>query len=86
LIFPDAEKPPDPAYDPNDPHGNEVIGIDGIPIGPWPKEYSPAFTLRLLNSDIQQPKERIAYNLFQREYPHLMKEVFKRRRILRANR
>ena len=61
-----------------------IIGLDGTTIGPWPTEYDRAFTLRLLNSDIRQSIEHIAYAVLRDRYPALLAERNKRIELIKA--
>ena len=63
---------------------DEIIGVDGASIGPWPTEYERAFTLRLLNSDIRRDIEAIAYAVLRDKYPALLAERNKRLELIKA--
>ena len=63
---------------------DEVIGVDGAPIGPWPTEYERAFTLRLLNNDLRRGIEAFAYAVLRDKYPALLAERNKRLELIKA--
>jgi hypothetical protein len=63
---------------------DEIIGLDGASIGPWPTEYERAFTLRLLNNDIRRSIEAFAYAVLRDKYPALLAERNKRIELIKA--
>ena len=63
---------------------DEIIGLDGAPIGPWPTEYDRAFTLRLLNGDLRRGVEAFAYAVLRDKYPALLAERNKRSELIKA--
>ena len=57
-----------------------IYSVDGARLCRWPTEFDRAFTLRLLNGQIERSTEHFGYAVFQRKYPQLLAERFKRSR------
>ena len=57
-----------------------IYSVDGTRLCRWPTEYDRAFTLRLINGQIERSNELFGYALLQRKYPQLLAERFKRSR------